>query len=237
MSAATVNISTASAGNYQDTMDTYAAAWEKYRSVSKALSQLQMDEVEKERLSDSLRYQIEELERAGLKAGEYDSICARRDLLRNSEKLTDALDQAMDALSSGEDNALSMAQNAAYYTGKASAYASELEAAAENINSAVFTPTDAAETLRDFRDSLDFSPEEYITIETRIALLNKLQRKYSRDEDALISYLDECREKLDGIQYAEEPPAKLRRELDAAAKDCAAGRRPQREAPRGRIRA
>ena len=151
-------------GNYQDALDTYAAAWEKYRSVSKALSQLQMDEVEKERLSDSLRYQIEELERAGLKAGEYDSICARRDLLRNSEKLTDALDQAMDALSSGEDNALSMAQNAAYYTGKASAYASELEAAAENINSAVFTLTDAAETLRDFRDSLDFSPEEIMSL-------------------------------------------------------------------------
>ncbi len=121
---------------------------------------------------------------------------------------------------------------------KASAYASELEAAAENINSAVFTLTDAAETLRDFRDSLDFSPEEYNELETRIALLNKLQRKYSRDEDALISYLDECREKLDGIQYAEERSAKLRRELDAAAKDCAAKRRrPQREAPRGRIRA
>ena len=209
-------------GNYQDAMNAYTSAWEKYRSVSKQLSQLQMDEVEKERLSDSLRYQIEELERAGLKAGEYDSACARRDLLRNSEKLTDALDQAMDALSGGEDNALSMAQNAAYYTGKASAYASELEAAAENINSAVFTLTDAAETLRDFRDSLDFSPEEYNELETRIALLNKLQRKYSRDEDALISYLDECREKLDGIQYAEERSAKLRRELDAAAKDCAA---------------
>ncbi len=209
-------------GNYQAVMDTYAAAWEKYRSVSKALSQLQMDEVEKERLSDSLRYQIEELERAGLKAGEYDSICTRRDLLRNSEKLTDALDQAMDALSGGEDNALSMAQNAAYYTGKASAYASELETAAENINSAVFTLTDAAETLRDFRDSLDFSPEEYNELETRIALLNKLQRKYSRDEDALISYLEECREKLDGIQYAEERSAKLQRELDAAEKDCAA---------------
>ena len=96
------------------------------------------------------------------------------------------------------------------------------KAAAENINSAVFTLTDAAETLRDFRDSLDFSPEEYNELETRIALLNKLQRKYSRDEDALISYLEECREKLDGIQYAEERSAKLQRELDAAAKDCAA---------------
>ena len=164
MSAATVNISTASAIIRTHWIPMPRHGKSTAPSARHSVS-YKMDEVEKERLSDSLRYQMEELERAGLKAGEYDSICARRDLLRNSEKLTDALDQAMDALSSGEDNALSMAQNAAYYTGKASAYASELEAAAENINSAVFTLTDAAETLRDFRDSLDFSPEEYNELE------------------------------------------------------------------------
>ena len=186
-----------------ETIDAYGEAWSRYRSVSRELGKLQMDETEKERLSDSLRYQIEELERAGLKAGEYDTITARRDLLRNSEKLTDALDQAVEILSGGDDNAVSMAQNAAYFTSRASAFAPELETAAENITGAAFMLSDASETLRDFRDSLDFSPEEYDELETRIALLNKLQRKYSRDEEALIAYLDECREKLDDIQYAD----------------------------------
>lgn len=203
-----------------ETIDAYGEAWSRYRSVSRELGKLQMDETEKERLSDSLRYQIEELERAGLKAGEYDTITARRDLLRNSEKLTDALDQAVEILSGGDDNAVSMAQNAAYFTSRASAFAPELETAAENITGAAFMLSDASETLRDFRDSLDFSPEEYDELETRIALLNKLQRKYSRDEEALIAYLDECREKLDDIQYADERAAKLRRELAAAEKQC-----------------
>ena len=108
-----------------------------------------MDEIEKERLSDSLRYQIEELERAQLKAGEYDSICARRDLLRNAEKLTEALDAASALLSGDEDNALSMTQNAAWYVSRAAAWSPELEQSAEALNSAAFSLSDVAETLRD----------------------------------------------------------------------------------------
>ena len=179
-----------------------------------------MDEIEKERLSETLVYQIEELERAELKSGEYDTLCARRDLLRNSEKLTEALDQAIALLYGEDDNAISMAQNAAYFVGRASAYSPELEASAEIINSAAFGLSDAAERLRDFRENLDFSPEEYDRLETRIALLSKLRRKYAREEDELIAYLAQCKEKLDNIQYADERSAKLERELKRAENEC-----------------
>ena len=201
-------------------LDAYRRTYAAYVAIRKELSSLQMDEIEKERLSDSLRYQIEELERAQLKAGEYDGICARRDLLRNAEKLTEALDTAMALLSGDEDNALSMTQNAAWYVSRAAAFSPELEQCAETLNSAAFSLSDAAETLRDFRESLDFSPEEYDSLETRISLLSKLQRKYSRDEDGLIAYLDECREKLDNIQYADERSAKLEKQLNEAAMHC-----------------
>lgn len=106
-----------------------------------------MDRVEKERLSESLRYQIEELERAAVKAGERESLSARRDLLRNSEKLTEALDQAFAALYGGDENAVSLAQNAGYYAGRAAGMAPELESAAAAINDAAFSLTDAAETF------------------------------------------------------------------------------------------
>ena len=198
----------------------YAENYRNYSAIKKELSSLEMDEIEKERLSDSLRYQIEELERAALKEGEYDTLCARRDLLRNSEKLTEALDAAIALLSADEDNALSMTQNAAYYVGRASAYAPELEESAQALNNAAFSLSDAYENLRDFRDSLDFSPEEYDSLETRIAVLNKLQRKYARDVDALIDYLAECREKLDNIQYADERSEKLRKQLRDAETRC-----------------
>lgn len=198
----------------------YRSAYQNYRKIQKELSELEMDEIEKERLSDSLRYQIEELERAQMKPGEYDSLCTRRDLLRNSEKLIEALDTALTFLSENEDNALSMVQNALYYVNRAAGFASELEGAGESINAASFQLSDAAETLRDFRDSLDFSPEEYDSLETRIAQLSKLQRKYNRDEDGLLAYLGQCREKLDKIQYADERSAKLQKQLSEAEQLC-----------------
>ena len=193
--------------------DRYTAEYRKYLSIRDEIQSLSMDEIEKERLSDSMRYQIAELERAELKIGEYDSLSARRDLLRNSEKLTESLDAAYSALYEGEDNAISLAQNAAYYAQRASGIASELENAFSSINEAVFSLTDAAETLRDFRDNLDFSPEEYDNLETRISLLSKLQRKYAKDEEGLLLHLEQCREKLDQIEYSDDRLIKLEKAL------------------------
>ncbi len=207
-------------GVEESALEAYRVCYRTWAGLKKELASLQMDEIEKERLSDSLRYQIAELERAELRAGEYDALCARRDLLRNAEKLTEALDSAAALLSEGEENALSMTQNAAYYTSRAAAYAPELQGAAETLESAAFSLTDAAESLRDFRESLDFSPEEYDSLETRISLLGKLRRKYGREVEELIDYLAECREKLDGIQYADERREKLRGRLNAAAEAC-----------------
>ena len=100
-------------------IEAYKAEYRKFQAIKKEMSQLSMDEVEKERLSESLKYQIDELTRADIKPGERDGLVARRDLLRNSEKLTAALDEAFSSLYGGDDNALSMAQNASYYAGRA----------------------------------------------------------------------------------------------------------------------
>ncbi len=207
-------------GTYTDVIEDFTAAYRKYTGIKKEIDSLRMDEIEKERLSDSLRFRIEELERAQLKAGEYDELSSKRDLLRNFEKLSEAINQTLEYLYEGEENAVSMAQNASYYAQRAAALTAELEGAAQNIASAEFALSDAAETIRDFRDSLNFSPEEYDRLETRLALLNKLRRKYGKDESELIDYLEQCREKLDNIQYADERTAKLEKELLAAKKQC-----------------
>lgn len=207
-------------GRLESALDKYKAEYRKFVGIKKEIEKLSMDEIEKERLSESLRYQISELEKAELKAGEYDALAARRDLLRNSEKLTEAIDEAVAALYGGEDNAVSLAQNAGYYAGKAAGIVPELETAAANINDAAFALADAAETLRDFRDSLDFSPDEYDQLETRISKLNKLQRKYGKDIEGLIVYLSECRIKLDDIQYADDRLIKLGRDLGKQTEVC-----------------
>lgn len=203
-------------------IEAFEQEYKKTGTIKKEISRLGMDEIEKERLSESLKYQIEELERANLKSGELEEKTARRDLLHNSEKLTQAVDEAFAALYGGDENAVALAQNAGYYAGRAAAFAPELEEASKTINDAAFSLTDAAEILRDFRSSLDFSPEEYDQLETRLALLNRLERKYGKSEDELIEYIDECRAKLEDIEYAEDRIAKLQKELTVQIKKCKA---------------
>ena len=209
-------------GSYEDSIGEYGRQYAKFRSIEKEIAKLNMDELEKARLSDSLSFQINELEKAELKPGEMDELSSRRDLLRNAEKLTEAIDEAYSALYGGEENALTLAQNAEYYAQRAAAIAPELEKAGSSISEAVFSLTDAAELLRDFKESLDFSPEEYDRLETRLALLNKLNRKYGKDEAELLEYLQQCRDKLDDIQYADERLIKLNKELEAQKKQCQA---------------
>ena len=207
-------------GNYAAEIEAYSVEYEKVRALKKEIASLAMDEREKARLSDSLQAQIAELESADLRVGEEEELNARRDLLRNAEKLTEAIDEAYGKLYEGDGSALSMAQNAEYYAQRAAAITPELESAAKSIREASFLLTDAAETLRDFRDSLDFSPEEYDRMETRLALFRRLERKYGRGTDELPAYLDECRQRLDEIQYADERLAKLERELEAQISRC-----------------
>ena len=198
----------------------YSAAYGRYRAVREQIEALRLDEEEKERLRDRLRYRIEELEKASLRKGEYEETAARLALLRNSEKLTEAIDNACALLYDGDENAVSLAQNAANFAQRAASYASELYDSVKSINDAVFSLTDAAETLRDLRESLDFSPEEFDLLESRLALLNKLRRKYGVEEEGLIALLDESRRKLDEIESADEIVQKLERELEKEVQNC-----------------
>jgi len=197
----------------------YSVLYARFYDIKKQIESLRLDEEEKDRLRDRLSYRISELESADLKSGEYDEISSRLSLLRNSEKLTEAIESACALLYDGEENAVSLAQNAEVYAQRAASLAPELEGSVKSIRDAVFSLTDAAEILRDMRDELDFSPEEFDRLETRLSLLNRLQRKYNADENGLIALLDESRQKLDEIDSADETIQKLERELDAARTD------------------
>lgn len=201
-------------GGYTQEMSGFAASFAKWRETRREIDALSMDELEKERLTENLNYAIAELERAGLREGEYDELSGRRDLLRNAEKLTDALDGAYEALYGGEASACSLCAEAGAFSRRAADFAPELTKVSESLDSAAALMEDAAEVLRDFRLGLDFSPQEYDRLEERLSLMRRLFKKYGRDEAALLTYLDECREKLDSLEYSGDRLLKLNTQLE-----------------------
>lgn len=208
-------------GQTDQALAAFQSEYARYNAILKEIRDLSMDDEEKLRLSDSLRFRIEELEKAALKEGEYDGLSARRDLLRNSEKLREALDNALALLSETDESAEPAVQNAQYYADRAARLAPELEEAAAALRQASSYLEDAGERMRDFRDSLDFSPEEYDGLESRISLIDRLSRKYSRDESGLIELLESSRTKLQDIEYSEDKIILLKKELQQQQEHCA----------------
>ena len=201
-------------------LETFRTDFREVQRLRKEQSRLQLDEAEKLRLEDTLNYRIAELEKAGLRPGEEQELSERRDLLRNSEKLTEQLDAAYAALYGGDESAVPLCDEAEYAAGKAAAWCPELQKAAEELHEAVMMLRDAAELIREKRGELDFSPEEYDQLESRLSLLRRLEKKYQRDESGLAELLEEDRKRLDELTYAEEALAKLQKELIAAEKRC-----------------
>lgn len=207
-------------GDYSDKLSAHRENYSAYKACLKEIKRLSMDEIEKARLADSLQYQINELESANLKVGEEDELTSKRDILRNSEKLTEAIDTSYNALYGGDENAISLTDEAASLMSKASMITDELSETAQIIENASAMLYDAAERIRDFRDSLDFSPDEYDNIESRLLLLRKLRRKYNMDEEQMLAHIDECRKKLDELEYSDDMLAKLNKELENHIKRC-----------------
>ena len=157
--------------------------------------------------------QLRRLGAANIRPGEEESLSSRRELLRNAEKLREALDAAYEALYGGEGSAAEQAGEASAWTERAAALAPELDEALAEIEQARSNIEDAAERLRDFREGLDFSPGEYDALETRLSQLRRLEKKYGRDEAGLAELLESAQRGLEELDSSVERRAELEAEL------------------------
>ena len=203
-------------------MDAPLAAYRKEYAAMAALREqictLQMDEAEKARRMDSLRFQIDELERAELVPGEEEELNARRELLRNGEKYIAALSGA-DYCLSGDDSstgavtAIRDAEEALHGIRHLSPDLEELYKRLESLRCEAF---DLAETVRDKQAEFDFSPAELDAAEARTDQLYRLKKKYGATVEDMIAYLDKCRAELDAMETADDTLILLNGQLKKA---------------------
>ena len=204
--------------------EAYMKAYGEYRGILREMESLTMDEAEKARKKDMLSFQIEELERANLKAGEDEGLEARRDLLKDSAKRMDSVERAYLAFNGDDESdgiyAGIMGAERALSSGAfkgAGDFGRELVQGMEKLRS---DAEDILEQLRDMKRELEYSPEEFDRIETRLGTINRLSRKYGGTVADMLAYLEKCREELDDIEYADDKLEKLQKRLDAKKAEC-----------------
>jgi DNA repair protein RecN (Recombination protein N) len=177
-----------------------------------------MDESEKLRKMETLRYQIEEISRANLIVGEDEELEQRRKLLQNAEKLSDGISEASECLygsddSDGATNLLSQAQRA---LGKLSRYTDAYQDLCSRVADLMYQVQDIAEEVRDCLSELSYSGDELEGIESRLDVIHKLRRKYGVTCKDILEYCEMARKELYEIEFADEHLEKLKGKLKKA---------------------
>ena len=197
---------------------------EKYSEVDKIrreINRISMDEGEKLRRMETLKYQIEEIEKANLEAGEDEALEERRKLLQNSEKIANGLNEAVESLYGGDDtdgaaSLLNMAERALARIAK---YSDDIASLHEKVADLMYQVQDAAEITRDVQYELSYSADELDRIESRLDVIHKLRRKYGTTCAEILAYLQKAKQELDEIEFADDHLERLKKKLKKAEKE------------------
>ena len=200
-------------GCLSDELSAYRDAFCALADLQKQISSLQMDEAEKARRADTLRFQINELEQAGLRPGEEEELEERRSILRSADRLTSAIRTAHGALSGSEEQAgaaelMAEAQEA---MGRVSDVAGVFETLNQRLLELRYGLDDISGQLRDMESAYEFSPGELDQVESRSDQLYRLKKKYGGSVDEMLAYLDRCRQELGRIETADDVIQRLKR--------------------------
>jgi DNA repair protein RecN (Recombination protein N) len=206
-------------------LDTYAghdlsdlaekhAAW---TAVRERLAQLDRDEQDRLRMADLWSFQKKEIEAARLHPGEDQKLETEKRVLANSEKLFGAATAAYQVLYEDDASALTQISAARKQLEELARFDEKFLEALASLESAKAAIEDVSATARDYADGIDASPERLAEVEDRLALLDRLKRKYGKTVDEVIAYGEDVARKLNELENREDLVRDLKKQLTAAA--------------------
>ena len=192
----------------------YYAIYRELVGVKKALDAMITDESEKQRRIDLLSYQVQEIDDAGLTAGEEQTLESRRKVLANASIIRDRIAQCYALLSGGDEapGAVDLLGEASNAVDAAAQLDGELSAGAGQLLDLYYTAKDVAADLIGRLDAYDTNDAELDEIEQRIDLIYKLRRKYGDTVEDILAFGERARKELEMIQSSQERVEHLQKE-------------------------
>ena len=184
----------------------YYTLYRELVQVKRELDALITDETEKQRKIDLLQYQVQEIEDAGLTAGEEQTLENRRKVLSNASAIRDRLAQSYALLSGSDDaaGAVDLLGETSNAVDAAAQLDPALTAAAGQLLDLYYNAKDVAADLIGRLDAYDTNDAELDEVEQRLDLLYRLKRKYGSTVEDVIAFGQKAREELDSIQHSQQ---------------------------------
>ncbi len=195
------------AANIIEVKDKYKALLSEFKELYISLNDYSGDPKERERLADLYQYQIDEIDKAELYVDEDIELKARRDILNNASKISEALNVSKNILK-GEDYGDNVSvsdgiSSVAANMTSISSYSEEYSNLLNRIEEISYTLEDICNEIRGLADNVYFDKNELDEIEERLELINKLKRKYGEDIKKVLQYRNDTQAQLEKLLSAQ----------------------------------
>lgn len=196
----------------------YETLYKKAMQLKQKLRQLSEDEQMMAQKLDLLKFQLNEIENANLEVDEDERMAQERHILAHSEKLFTLLQRSYESLY-GDHSGLDYIMNAMNHLEEAAAIDEKLKKTLESVQNCYYMLEEAAFTIRDRLEMIEFDPERLQVVENRLHEINQLKRKYGNTVNDILEYAATIEEELDTIIHKDDHITKLKEQLHAVWQD------------------
>jgi len=190
-----------------------AVAFREWKQIQRQLEELEKSEQEKLRLADMWSFQRKEIDAAGLKPDEDVALENERLVLKNVARLQDNANGAYSALYDSPESASVQVRVALKKLEELCRIDASLSPVLDTLKTASIGVDDASFAVRDYLDRLEADPDRLDKVESRLALIDRLKRKYGSSLAEVLAFLDDVQSKMAAVETAGERKAALAQQL------------------------
>src|SRR5215472_5639088 len=190
------------------------AAW---AGIRDRIGEFERDEQDRLRMADLWSFQKKEIESGRLHPGEDVKLETEKRVLANAEKLYGAAQAAYELMYEADSSVLANLSAARKHLEELARFDAKFQDALASIENAKTTIEDASATARDYAEGIDASPERFAEVEDRLALIDRLKRKYGSTVDEIVAYGEDVARKLNELENREDVLRDLKKQLEVAA--------------------
>jgi len=197
-----------------ETVEQVGGLFREWKRIQDELSELENSEQEKLRLADLWSFQRKEIEAAGLKPGEDSELENERLVLKNVAKLQESANAGYSALYDAPESASSQIRMAIKKLDDLCRIDASLQGTLDTLRSVEIGIGEASRAVRDYLDRLEADPDRLEHVESRLALIDRLKRKYGATLGEVFAFLENVRAQIEGLETAGERRIQLKQELE-----------------------
>ncbi len=196
----------------------YTQVFRRYEHTLHKLKLLSENDQQTAHRLDLIQFQLDEIQKANLKPNEDEELSEEKRKLGNFERVFEAIQSGYTALQ-GEQKGLDWIGLVMGHLEDAAALDSSYKGLSDSVSNSFYQLEDAARSLRNEMDLLEYDPQRLIEIEDRLNEINQLKRKYGKTIDEIVEYAAKIEEEIETLQNKETHIGELERELASIRKD------------------